>query len=598
MNAQPGTVVATLEDAARNHAQRPALRHLEGGAWQTITWEDYRGRVEGAARGLMALGVEPGSGVIILGANRPEWFVADLAAIAAGGLPAGIYTTSTAEQVRYIAEHAEAVVAVVENRQLLERSGLLNGPAGLRAIVLMDGDGDGCAPGGSGGQRVLGWQELLARGTSIPLGELDARVAAQRPQDPCTLIYTSGTTGTPKAVTLSHHNVTWTAARVKTDVDLRADDRVVSYLPLSHIAEQVVSLHGPIHAGAAVWFSPSLEALADTLRAARPTQFLGVPRVWEKMQAAMQAAGASSPPLRRKLVAWARGVGLRAARAAEQGKPRPWNYGLADRLIFSKVRARLGLDQTRHCVVSAAPVARETLEFFFSLGLPIYEVYGMSECTGPATFSSPGRFAIGWAGPALLGAEVALAPDGEVLIRGPHVFQGYFKNPEATAETLDAEGWIHSGDVGEMDERGFLRITDRKKELIITAGGKNIAPQHLEGRLKQIPAVSQAVAIGDRRPYVVALLTLDPQRVAAEAARAGSPAKTPAEAATCPAFRAHVERQVEAVNGGLARYESIKRFALLPQELSVEAGELTPTLKLKRRVIVERYRETIESLYA
>jgi long-subunit acyl-CoA synthetase (AMP-forming) len=350
--------------------------------------------------------------------------------------------------------------------------------------------------------------------------------------------------------------------------------------------------------GGEVWFSPSLEGLAETLRAARPTFFLGVPRVWEKMQAAMQAAASANPDWKRRLARWARGVGLRAARAGESGTPRPWNFALADRLVFSKVRQRLGFDRMRMASVSAAPVAPETLEFFFSLGLPVYEVYGMSECTGPATISLPAAYRIGWAGRAMEGTEIRLAEDGEVLMRGPHVFLGYFKNPAATDETLDAEGWLHSGDVGEIDPRGFLRITDRKKELIITAGGKNLAPQHLEGKLKQIAAVSQAVAIGDRRPYVVALLALDPQRLAAEAALAGSPAKTPAEAASCARFRAHLERRVEEVNQGLARYESIKRFAILPQELSIDGGELTPTLKLKRRVIGEKYRATIEELYA
>jgi long-subunit acyl-CoA synthetase (AMP-forming) len=591
MKAPPETVLAALFAAADRYGDRPALHRRVGQEWKATSWAEYRAQVELASRGLIALGVPAGAGVVILGANRPEWFVADLAAIAAGALPAGIYTTSTPEQVRYIAEHCEAVVAVVENRQLLERSALLVPPPALRAVVLMEGEG------GDDGF-TLGWEELLARGRQSDPAELERRLAAQRPEDLATLIYTSGTTGPPKAVMLTHRNLTWTAARVATDVELRPDDRIVSYLPLSHIAEQIVSLHAPIQRGSSAWFAASIEALGETLRSVQPTFFLGVPRVWEKMQAAMQAAGAANPPWKRRLAAWARRVGLAAARAAEGGHLRPWNYALADRLVFHKVRQKLGFDHIRLSVVSAAPVARETLEFFFSLGMPIYEVYGMSECCGPATFSHPGHFTIGSAGPALEGSEIALAPDGEVLIRGPHVFRGYFKNAEATAETLDAEGWLHSGDVGELDERGFLRITDRKKELIITAGGKNLAPQHLEGRLKQIPAVSQAVAIGDRRPYVVALLAIDPQRVTAEAERAGSPARTAAEAAVCPHFRAHVGRQVEDVNRGLARYESIKRFALLPCELSVDNGELTPTLKLKRRVIAERHRETIEALYA
>ena len=377
-----------------------------------------------------------------------------------------------------------------------------------------------------------------------------------------------------------------------------AGDRLISYLPLSHIAEQVVSHLLSLASGACVHFAESLEKLPENLREVRPHLFLGVPRVWEKIQAGMQAAGAQASPLRRRIAAWAKGVGLAGGYADQEGRPRPWNYGLADHLVFSKVRQRLGFDEIRMLVVSAAPIAKETLDYFQSLGLPIMEVYGMSECTGPTTMSLPKRYRLGRAGYALPGTELEVAEDGEILIRGPHVFKGYYKNEDATRESLDAEGWIHSGDVGEIDADGFLRVTDRKKELLITSGGKNIAPQHLEGKLKQIAAVSQAVAIGDRRPYVVALLTLDPLRVAAEAEKAGSPARTPEDAARCPVFKAYVEKQVEEINKGLARYESIKKMALLPKELSVETGELTPTLKLKRRVILERHKDAIDALYA
>jgi len=588
----PETVIEVFEATARANADRPALCVKRGGEWQTTTWRQYRDEVRGAARGFIELGLEPGRGVAILGGNRPEWFVADLAAIAAGGLPTGIYTTSTPEQCRYIADHAEAAVVVVDSREHLEKF-LEVRPAlsRLRAIVAMDE----AAPGGEG---VLPWRELLARGNSVPETELDRRLAAQKPEDVCTLIYTSGTTGTPKGVMLTHRNVTWTAARVADLVRLRAGDRVISYLPLSHIAEQVVSLHGPMAFGASTSFAESLEKLGEGMREVRPTFFFAVPRVWEKVQAAVQTAGAQASPRRRRIAAWARGVGLRAGYAEQQGRSRPWTYRLADRLVFSKVRARLGLDQADMCAVSSAPIALETLEFFLSLGIPIYEVYGMSECTGPATISLPGRYRTGRAGFAIPGTELRTAEDGEILIRGPHVFKGYYKDDEATRETLDAEGWIHSGDVGEIDADGFLRVTDRKKELIITSGGKNIAPQHLEGRLKQIPAVSQAVAIGDRRPYVVALLTLDPGRVAEEAAMAGSSARTTAEAARCPVFKAHIEKQVEEVNRGLARFESIKKFDLLSRELSVDEGELTPTLKLRRRAIHEKYRDAIAALYS
>ncbi len=587
----PSTILEILEATARAQGDRPAMARKREGAWETISWREYRDAVRRAARALVATGVEPGRGVVILAFNRPEWFIANLAAIAAGARPAGIYTNSTPQQCRYITEHAEAAVAVVENAEALERlkaGGDL--PRGLKAVVLMDG--------AATGPLALTWSDFLARGDAAHDAEVERRTAAAQIDDVATLIYTSGTTGTPKGVMLTQGNLLFIAETARKVLPVGATDRLISYLPLSHIAEQVVSHLLSLASGACVHFAESLEKLPENLREVRPHLFLGVPRVWEKIQAGIQAKGAQASPLRRRIAAWAKGVGLEGGNADQEGRPRPWSYRLADRLVFSKVRERLGFDDIRMLVVSAAPIAKETLDYFQSLALPIMEVYGMSECTGPTTMSLPGRYRLGRAGYALPGTELRIAEDGEILMRGPHVFKGYYKNEEATRETLDAAGWIHSGDVGEIDADGFLRVTDRKKELLITSGGKNIAPQHLEGKLKQIPAVSQAVAIGDRRAYVVALLTLDPLRVAAEAEKAGSPARTAEDAARCPVFKAYVEKQVEEINEGLARYESIKKIALLPSELTVETGELTPTLKLKRRVILERHADEVASLYA
>ncbi|HET8644589.1 MAG TPA: AMP-binding protein, partial [Vicinamibacteria bacterium] len=301
--------------------------------------------------------------------------------------------------------------------------------------------------------------------------------------------------------------------------------------------------------------------------------------------------------LRRRIVAWARGQGLAAGYAQQQGRRPPLLLPLARRLVFDKVRARLGLDRARLCAVSAAPIGVPTLEFFLALGLPVFEVYGMSECTGPTTISLPGAYRTGTAGRALPGTEVALAADGEILIRGPHVCLGYFKDAQATRETINADGWLHSGDVGALDGDGYLRVTDRKKELLITSGGKNVAPQPIETRLRAIPGIGHAMALGDRRNYVAALLTLDPVRLPDVTARAGSPARTLEEAAGCPTLRAFLESEVEAVNRSLARYETVRRFEVLAQEFTVDGGELTATLKLRRRIVYQKFASEIERLY-
>ena len=301
--------------------------------------------------------------------------------------------------------------------------------------------------------------------------------------------------------------------------------------------------------------------------------------------------------MRRRIAAWARRQGLAGGYAHQSGRRPPLGYGLARRLVFSKVRRKLGLDRARICACSAAPVTLDTLEFFLSLGIPIFEIYGMSEVTGPGTLCGPDRYRTGRAGFAIPGTELEIAADGEILMRGPHVFLGYYKDPEATAETLDADGWVHSGDIGELDADGFLKVTDRKKELIITSGGKNIAPAPIEARLRSIPAVAQAVVIGDGHNYLTALLTLDAERLPAEAEAAGSSAGDLEAAAVCPEIRDRIERQVEEVNRELAGVETIKRFSILPGELSIEGGELTPTMKIKRRVVQEKYAPQIEALY-
>ncbi len=580
-----------LDATAAAHADRPAMRAKRDGVWHATTWREYREQARRVARGFIKLGLQPGDGVSIIGFNRPEWVLADIGAILAGGVPAGIYTTSTAEQCHYVAEHADCSIAVAENAlHLAKLEAVRPRLPKLKALVLMTGSDSSAG--------VVTWEKLLALGEEQPEAELDARIAAQKPSDVCTLIYTSGTTGTPKAVMITHDNIAFVAQSFCTLYRPGPDDAVLSYLPLSHIAEQVFAIHDPLASGVCTSFAESMEQLGDNLREVRPTLFVGVPRVWEKIQERMVAAGAGAPPLRRKIVAWAKRLGLAAGYADQQGRPRPFLYPLANKLVYAKVRERLGLDRCRAAFTSAAPIARSTLEYFLSLGIPIYDIYGMSECTGPATVSLPDRYRTTKAGFCLPGAELKIAADGEICIRGRHVFKGYYKGAAATAEAIDAEGWLQSGDIGTLDAEGFLQVTDRKKNVLITSGGENIAPQVIEGQLMAIPVVSQAVVIGDRRKYLVALLTLDPAKVAATAAEAGSAAKDLATAAGCAKYRAWLQRQVDEVNRSLARVQTIKHFAIVPGEFTIEGGELTPTMKIKRKVITARYEALIEQMYA
>lgn len=584
------TVMEMMEACAAKHGDRPAMKEKVDGEWKATTWTEYRDQVRMAARAFMALGLEAGQGVSIVGTNCTQWFISNVGAIYAGGTPAGIYTTNTPPQCKYIAAHSDSAIAVVENEEQLEKFKEIRDelPA-LVAIVMMKGSDED--------EHVFSWDELTELGEQVPEEELQARIDAQKPDDMCELIYTSGTTADPKGVMISHRNITWTADAASKAIMSRPTDRMISYLPLSHIAEQLVSLWAPVTCGACSHFAESLDKLGENLGEVRPTFFLAVPRVWEKIQGKMVAAGAQNSPVKKMIASWARKQGLAGGYAEQRGGRKPMFYGLAEKLVFSKVRDKLGLDQARMVGTSAAPISRDTLEFFLSLGIPIYEIYGMSECTGPATLSLPHKYRTASAGPAMAGTELKIADDGEVCMRGPHVFLGYLKNEAATEEALDDDGWLHSGDIGRIDEEGFLYITDRKKEMIITAGGENIAPQMIEGKVKAIKAIGQAVIVGDRRKYLTALLTIDPDQLDSEIKAAGSPATTLSEAAKCEKFRAFVQEQLDKVNNSLARVQTIKKFIIIPNEFTIDGGELTPTMKLKRRIINEKYASQIESMY-
>jgi len=577
----------------RRFGTAPAYHVRGSGGWEPTSWERYATEVRQAGAAIVALGVEPGRPVCILGANRPEWVIFDVGAMAAGAIPAGIYTTSSPAECAYILNHSEAPVVVVEDEAQWQKIAAVRDELPhLRHVVTMRGTPEIDDP------LVLGWDQFLAGGAKAGAeAGLDQRLAALRPVTVSTYIYTSGTTGRPKAVMLTQDNLVWTAAQAVELVGVTQQDRVLSYLPLSHIAEQMFTIHIAATAGFSVYFAESLERLNANLVEVKPTIFFGVPRVWEKFHAGVVEKLAENTGVKAKLVEQATAVGRRvtARRVAGLGVSvtDAAQYTIFEKLVYSKVKDGLGLSEARISVSGAAPVSKEILEFFAGFGLPIYEVYGQSEDCGPTTFNVPGRTRFGTVGPSYPGVEVKIADDGEVIVRGRNVFAGYAKDPETTAEAL-ADGWLHSGDLGEFDADGFLSITGRKKDLIITAGGKNVAPKLLEGGLRDHPLVSEAVLIGDRRKFLSALVTLDPDttgRFCREHGVTGPPEES-AE------IRNEIQRAVDRVNTEMARVEQIKKFTILPRELSIAEGELTPTLKVKRDVVAAHFEAEIDAMYA
>jgi len=584
------TVMAVMEASATKCTALPALKTKSHGQWQTTSWAEYRTETRLVARALMTLGLKPGEGLVIIGDNCHQWFISNIAAIYSGAIPAGIYTTSSPEQCQFIADNCDATIAVVENNaQLVKFKAIADQLPKLKTIVMMKGSDTA--------EHIHAWDDLPKLAEQVSEQVLDERIKAQQPDDVCTLIYTSGTTGNPKGVMLSHSNLTWMAQNCVETYGCNSDERIISYLPMSHIAEQIFSLYIPMYCGGCTSFAESLGKLGDNLREVRPTSFVAVPRVWEKIQTKILIAGKASPPLRKKVVAWARKLGLAGGYALQQNRRPPLFYKLADKLVFSKVRQQLGFDRCRNLLSSAAPISIDTLEFFLSLGLPICEIYGMSECSGPATVGLANNFNTDKLGPCLPNTEMRIADDGEILMRGPHIFAGYIKNEKASSEAIDSDGWLHTEDVGELDNRGFLQVTGRKKDIIITSSGENVAPQLLEGKIKAITAVSQVVVIGDQRKYLTALITLDDETLGSELSNAGSKALGTKEAAQCKQLRGYLQQQINDINRNFAQAQSIKKFTILAQDFSIEGSELTPTMKIKRNIVSLKYQAQISAMY-
>ena len=581
------TISNRLLQRAKSAPNDPAYYVREGGAWKPTNWGTYSDQVTQAGRALIALGFEPGQTACILGFNRPEWAILDLATMGAGGAPAGIYTTCSPVEVRYIVAHAEAPIILVEDESQWRKvqAEIANMPH-LKHVVTMKG-----VPKIDHGL-VMTWDEFMAKGDQVDKQAYLDRVEALEPDALATLIYTSGTTGPPKGVMLSHHNLAWTANAAIQITTINADDCSLSYLPLSHIAEQMFTLHIPITTGARVYFAESIEAVPENLKEVQPTIFFGVPRIWEKFHAGITAKLKDATGLKAKLVKWAMNVGWETNKSPNGTKG--LQYALADKLIFSKLKPAIGMGNARVCVSGAAPIAREVLEFFAGLDLLVLEVYGQSEDTGPTSFNTPTNYRFGTVGPALPGVEVKIADDDEILVKGPNVFLGYYKDQEATDATL-SNGWLHSGDLGAFDDDGFLSITGRKKDIIITAGGKNITPKNLEAAIKNHELINEAVVIGDRRKYLSALVTIDPEAGEAWAAANGEDANALHKSAK---LRASIQAHIDEMNSHFARVEQIKKFTILTRNLTIEDGELTPTLKVKRAKVSDHFADDIEAMYA
>ncbi|HEX2574743.1 MAG TPA: AMP-dependent synthetase/ligase [Aquihabitans sp.] len=583
------TVATAFLETVAAHGPEVALRWKDGETWQEWTFDDYADRVARAAAGLRAQGVGRGDRVVLMLRNVPEFHILDLAALMLGATSISIYNSSAPDQIEYLVNHSKATVGVVEDDGFLERFAPVRDKlTNLRSLgVVRPGEGDA----------DFTWDELLA---ADPL-DLDAAAADGSPDDLVTVIYTSGTTGPPKGVMITSANVLFVVSALSELLGLESyvGKRVVSYLPMAHIAERATSHYQQVVLGYQVSCCPEPGKIAAYAAEVKPHLLFGVPRVWEKIHAGLTAAISADPEKAQKFdeaVEAARPIALRRSwgTATEEDEA---TWAFLDEVAFRPVRQMLGLDELMAAVSGAAPIPPELLGWFRAIGVPMSEVYGMSENTGAMTWTAE-KIKPGTVGPAIPHTEVAIAEDGEVICRGPHVFGGYLDDPEKTAEALSEDGWLHTGDIGELDEDGYLKIVDRKKELIITAGGKNISPANLEAALKMIPLVGQAAAIGDQRPFVSALVVLDPDTAPVWAKQQGIEFETLQDLADHPDVVAEVERGLKEVMAGFNNAEQVKKVKVLGEEWLPDSELLTPTSKLKRRGVNATFAAEIEELYA
>ena len=585
------TIADLLPRAAELYAERPAVRLKRDGAWHTVTFGEVGEIVSEIGRGLIDLGITPGERVCILGGTRPEWTYADFAVAAIGAVKVPIYPTNSPEECEWVAGNSEAVAVIAENRSQLDKLREIRGRLPhLRHLVVIDA--------ADAADDAISLDQVRTRGGGHGMAELAERYKSVKPEDPYTFIYTSGTTGPPKGCVLSHSNY-----RDVLDMCHRADatrGRETSYLflPLAHAFALLIQLLSFDGGGTLAYWGGDTAQIVAELQEVQPSYFPSVPRIFEKMYSMATDAMDKAPPEQRAQIERAIEVGVAVREKQIRGQPIPDDlqaeFDAADELVYARVRALFG-GKIRQAVTGAAPIAREILEFFYACGVPVLEGYGMTETATVATYSTPEHHRFGTVGRALPGCEIRIAADGEVLIRGGNIFGGYYKNDDASFGAV-VDGWLHTGDLGSLDEDGYLKITGRKKDIIITAGGKNLTPANLENDMKQLRWVSQAVMHGDRRPYPVMLITLDEEEIRAWGRERDLPDDL-AELSSRPEVHALIAGELERANARYAKVEQVKKFVLLDHDLTQEGGELTPTMKVKRNVVNEKYGPLFDALY-
>ncbi len=590
MTLDARTLPGLLAQHAALHGERVAMREKRLGVWSEVTWREYYEHVRAVACRLRELGVKSGDHVAILSDNRTEWLYADLGAQAIGARSVGIYQTNPAPDVAYILQDSGAVVLFCEDQEQVDKAVAIAAETpSVKHVVVFE-------PRGTtdlADSRLVAWQDFLARGKglaqneSAPGSTFEDRLRALDPMAPAMVVYTSGTTGHPKGAMLAPANVLDVATALNKMMSYGETDTVLSYLPLCHVAEKIISLFLPLTTGAIVHFGEAMETIQADLREVSPTIFLGVPRIWEKMHAQVTVKMQDSSWLKRTLF----------ERFSKKPPKNVLARALADFLVYRPLQERLGLRNCRVALTGAAPISADLIRWYHAIGVPVHEGYGQTECAGISHINPLEANRVGTVGKTVPLVETKIADDGEILVRGPNVFCGYLNQPDATAETVDGDGWLHTGDIGSVDADGYLTITGRKKEIIITAGGKNLSPEKIENALKTSPFIKEAISIGDRRKYVAALVQIELDNVGNWATRRALPYTSYQDLASKPEVIALVGKAIDAANELLAPVEQVKAFRILPKELSQDDGELTATQKVRRREITARFGELIESMY-